>query len=118
MFSHKIYNFSFVNSNNIYIPLQQELNRQGFKNKNGNPLVVDRVTGEFTLSACPLVRKGACVNITRWIQEELTVDADGIFGEITEEAVRKWQLREGLVDDGVIGINSWKVLLGKQHFMD
>lgn len=32
---------------------------------------------------------------------------DGIFGEKTEEAVKKWQSANGLVADGIIGPKSW-----------
>lgn len=100
-----------VNTSNIYIPLQQELNRQGFKDKNGNALAVDGVPGELTLSACPVVRKGAKGNITRWIQEELNIDADGDFGPITEEAVKTFQRTRGLLIDGVVGKETWRALL-------
>ena len=100
-----------VNTNNIYIPLQQELNRQGFKDKNGNVLSVDGIPGELTLSACPTVRKGAKGNITRWIQEELNIEADGDFGEMTEEAVKAFQRTRGLLIDGIVGNETWRALL-------
>ncbi|WP_090010030.1 GH25 family lysozyme [Clostridium sp. DSM 8431] len=74
---------------NIYIPLQEELNRQDFRDKNGNTLVVDGTPGELTLSACPVVKKGARGNITKWIQEQLGIVSDGIFGDNTEEVVKK-----------------------------
>ena len=100
-----------VNTNNIYIPLQEELNRQHFKDKDGNVLVVDGVPGELTLSACPTVRKGAKGNITRWIQEQLNIDADGDFGSLTEEAVKTFQRTRGLLIDGVVGKETWIALL-------
>lgn len=107
----KIGQAAAVNTNNIYIPLQQELNRQGFKDKNGNALAVDGVPGELTLSACPTVRKGAKGNITRWVQEQLNIDADGDFGPITEEAVKTFQRTRGLFVDGVVGKETWIALL-------
>ena len=100
-----------LNFNNIYTPLQEELNRQGFKDKNDNILSVDGVPGELTLSACPVVRKGAKGNITRWIQEEFNIDADGIFGDLTEEAVKNFQRTRGLLVDGVVGKETWRALL-------
>lgn len=96
---------------NIYIPLQEELNRQGFKDKNGNALAVDGVPGELTLSACPTVRKGARGNITRWIQEQLNIDADGDFGDLTEEVVKIFQRTKGLLVDGIVGKETWRALL-------
>lgn len=64
-----------------------------------------------SLSACPTVRKGAKGNITRWIQEVLGIDADGDFGEITEEAVKTFQRTRGLLIDGVVGKETWRALL-------
>lgn len=37
---------------------------------------------------------------------------DGIFGLLTEHAVRAFQKRSGLVADGVIGLHTAKVLKG------
>ncbi len=96
---------------NIYISLQEELNRQGFRDKNGNTLVVDGAPGELTLSACPVVKKGARGNITAWIQETLGIVSDGIFGDNTEEAVEKFQRTRGLLVDGIVGKNTWRALL-------
>lgn len=97
-------------SDNIYTHLQEELNKQGFRDKNGNILVVDGIAGELTLSACPLVKIGARGNITKWIQEQVHTDADGIFGSGTEEAVKKYQKEHNLIADGIIGENTWRAL--------
>lgn len=35
---------------------------------------------------------------------------DGVFGPLTEDAVRKYQLRMGLFRDGVVGLNTWQAL--------
>ena len=96
---------------NIYVPLQEELNRQGFRDKNGNELVIDGAPGELTLSACPIVKKCARGNITKWIQEELGIISDGIFGDDTEEAVEKFKRTRGLLVDGIVGKNTWRALL-------
>ena len=99
-------------TDNIYLQLQRELNAQGFKDKNGNKLVEDGIPGELTLSACPLVRKGASGNITTWIQLRCGATPDGIFGTDTENAVKWMQRKWNINDDGVVGIMTWTKLLG------
>lgn len=37
-------------------------------------------------------------------------DIDGIFGPVTERAVRRMQKRAGLVVDGIVGPHTWKAL--------
>ena len=93
--------------------LQQELNNQ-FNAK----LVVDNIAGPKTLNACITVKIGARGNITKWIQNKLNSlgyncgVADGIFGNNTKQAVMKLQSSRGLTVDGIVGKNTWKVLLG------
>lgn len=46
----------------------------------------------------------------RAIQRAVNVKPDGIFGPITEEAVRDYQRRHDLAVDGIVGPNTWNVL--------
>lgn len=46
------------------------------------------------------------------IQRMLHVYPDGIFGPITEEAVRAFQSTHGLDVDGMVGDKTWQMLLG------
>lgn len=101
--------------------LQKELNKQGFRDSNGNTLSVDGIWGPRTLQACPLVRKGASGNITRLIQIRLnsvdfSIDTDGVFGSGTKGAVMVFQSNRGLSSDGVVGKNTWEWLLKGTKF--
>ena len=93
--------------------LQEELNKQCNAN-----LVVDNIAGPKTLNACIMVRIGARGNVTKWIQNRLNSlgyncgVADGIFGNGTKQAIMKLQSSRGLTVDGIVGKNTWKVLLG------
>lgn len=101
------------------LALQKELNRQRYKDKNGNRLVEDGDPQTLTLSACPTLRKGAKGEITRLVQQKLiklgftcgSAGADGDFGTNTDTAIRLFQVRYGLSSDGVIGKNTWRKLL-------
>lgn len=93
--------------------LQKECNAQGFSRQ-----VVDSIPGKNTLAGCPTCRKGARGNITRLIQERLNSlgfncgKVDGIFGAGTYAAVIAFQKAHGLTPDGIVGQNTWRVLLG------
>ncbi|MDP4144172.1 MAG: N-acetylmuramoyl-L-alanine amidase [Bacillota bacterium] len=96
-----------VNSNSSVSTLQAEINRQALGN-----LVVDGIPGPKTLAACPLLKQGTKGNITKWVQERLGITADGDFGPLTKQAVINFQRAHGLTQDGAIGQNTWKALLG------
>lgn len=90
--------------------LQTELNKQYHRG-----LAVDGIFGTNTYNACINVRIGAEGNITYLIQAMLVchsfdIDADGIFGNATENAVREFQKRNGLSQDGIIGKNTFNKL--------
>lgn len=51
-------------------------------------------------------------NLTKIIQKKVGVTADGLFGLKTKAAVREYQRSKRLTADGVVGINTWKKILG------
>ena len=97
------------------LALQIELIRQGYQ-----PGTIDGIPGSRTLRGCPTVRKGAKGELTRWIQKRLSLylnvwsgggQADGIFGEKTEQNIRHFQKTKGLSADGIVGKKTWSALL-------
>jgi hypothetical protein len=51
--------------------------------------------------------------LNRWLQEQqmTALKVDGIFGPLTEKAVRAFQQARGLVIDGIVGPKTWEQLL-------
>lgn len=103
------------NDLNTFSFLQHQLNVQF-----GAGLAEDNIPGTLTLNACArcIVKQGARGDITKWIQNRLNKlgfncgFADGIFGNMTANAIKSFQRKYGLVADGIIGINTWRKLLG------
>lgn len=44
------------------------------------------------------------------LQKKLNLQPDGIFGPLTDEAVREFQKANGLTVDGIVGANTWAKL--------
>jgi peptidoglycan hydrolase-like protein with peptidoglycan-binding domain len=51
-------------------------------------------------------------NLTKIVQRIVGVNADGLCGQLTHDAIVKYQKANGLGVDGCVGINTWKVILG------
>ena len=91
-----------------------------FQRNNG--LVDDGVVGAKTWALInrtppnPTLRNGAKGEWVKYLQSKLTSklyplgEIDGIFGNATENAVRAFQRENGLIDDGIVGRNTWAVL--------
>lgn len=60
-----------------------------------------------------LLRKGCRGKEVRKLQRMLHLYEDGIFGALTEEAVRDFQKRNNLKVDGIVGDATWEVLRDK-----
>lgn len=57
-----------------------------------------------------IIRKGSTGNWVRKLQTALEIQVDGIFGEMTEEALKAWQQANGLQVDGIAGRNTYRSL--------
>ena len=69
-----------------------------------------------SLSPFPLVRKGDRDHPVRTLQDLLrergqTVAVDGIFGPLTDRAVRAFQQAKSLTVDGIVGPQTWGALI-------
>lgn len=81
------------------------------------------VSSNRAVSSMPLIRRGSRVPEVKIVQQRLnrwlprlglswkSLLVDGIFGPITEDAVRRFQKRVGLKIDGIVGPLTWKQLL-------
>lgn len=56
------------------------------------------------------IKKGSRGNDVIALQKKLNLIADGIFGSITDEAVRDFQRSHNLAVDGIVGPKTWAAL--------
>lgn len=56
------------------------------------------------------LKKGSRGQDVRLLQSQLALHADGIFGPITEEAVKQFQKERNLAVDGIVGPETWAAL--------
>lgn len=56
------------------------------------------------------IKLGSRGNDVKTLQSKLNLIADGIFGPITEEAVKDFQKANGLSVDGIVGAKTWAKL--------
>lgn len=62
-----------------------------------------------------LLRKGSKGNEVKALQGALHLYVDGIFGKLTEEAVKEFQRANGLKPDGIVGEQTWaKIMTGER----
>ena len=57
------------------------------------------------------LKKGDRGNDVKTLQHYLHLHEDGIFGPITEEAIKTFQQQKGLKVDGIVGMATWTALV-------
>lgn len=75
----------------------------------GDPWNISGVAPPIPDSAKPTLRRGSSGDDVKQVQQLVFVD--GIFGPITESAVRTFQKSQGLPADGIVGLRTWAALL-------
>ena len=70
------------------------------------------VNSQITDAVTQVLRKGSNGDLVKKLQAALGIGADGDFGQGTENALKKWQDRNGLTADGVAGPKTLAKLLG------
>lgn len=58
------------------------------------------------------IKKGSKGEDVKKLQMILGVEVDGVFGPITEQAVKEYQKKNNLEADGIVGPKTWNKLLG------
>lgn len=58
------------------------------------------------------IKKGDRGDDVKALQQAIHLYPDGIFGKLTDEAVKELQRKYGLAADGVVGPNTWAVIQG------
>lgn len=71
-------------------------------------------------TANPILRQGSQGQSVKTLQQLLTavgypLAADGIFGDRTEAAVKKFQKDNGLTVDGIVGPKTWSTLIASAN---
>lgn len=56
------------------------------------------------------LKKGSKGSDVKLLQQKLNLLQDGIFGPLTDEAVREFQKANGLTIDGIVGPKTWNAL--------
>ena len=61
-----------------------------------------------------VLKKGSHGTNVQLLQQTLHVQADGVFGIMTENAVKAFQRNNGLIADGIVGPKTWEKLKPSQ----
>lgn len=120
VYKHKDFNSTDCPGNNFpFSQLQQGASNTGVSTSTSIVDELKRECDKQGFGYYPVVRKGARGNITKIIQRILIqksyklpiYGADSSFGEETYKAVKQLQSDHGISVDGVVGKDTWRILL-------
>ncbi len=101
-----------INGGNIGLADRQARYAKAMAALGGKISAAAPVNPQITDSVTQVLRKGSKGALVKKLQAALNVGADGDFGQGTENALKKWQARNGLTADGVAGPKTLAKLLG------
>ena len=92
--------------------------QSAYNNSFGKNILVDGDRGEQVENAMKnaILKSGSFNPLVEWLQCRLGVKIDGDFGKNTYNAVIKFQRENGLVQDGIVGYNTWNCLFRKFYW--
>lgn len=92
--------------------------QSAYNNSFGKNILVDGDRGEQVENAMKnaILNRGSFNPLVEWLQCRLGVKIDGDFGKNTYNAVIKFQRENGLVQDGIVGYNTWNCLFRKFYW--
>lgn len=64
-----------------------------------------------------IVKKGDRGKEVKKLQQYLNLYTDGIFGNLTEEAVKEFQKSKNLIVDGIVGEKTWNALMNPSNLL-
>jgi len=101
-----------INGGNIGLADRQQRFAKAMAALGGKISAAAPVNSQITDAVTQVLRKGSKGALVKKLQAALNVGADGDFGQGTENALKKWQDRNGLTADGVAGPKTLAKLLG------